>query len=198
MTTRKQQGQSSKGGQDAIALLIEDHKKVQKLFKEFERVKEEEEDEELKQQLVTLICAELTIHTQIEEEIFYPAARDAMDEQDLLDEAEVEHASAKTLIAQLSSMEVGDDLYDAKVIVLGEYIDHHIKEEHDELFPKVRKAKVDIEALGVEMMERKLELQEAMGLGEGEGGDEEEATTTSSTAKRGSRSKRNSGRESRA
>lgn len=197
MTTRKQQGQSSKGSQDAIALLIEDHKKVLKLFKEFEKLKEEE-DEERKQQLVTLICAELTIHTQIEEEIFYPAARDAMDEQDLLDEAEVEHAGAKTLIAQLSSMETGDDLYDAKVTVLGEYIEHHVKEEHDELFPKVRKAKVDIEALGVEMMERKMELQESMGLNEGGEEEDEENTSTASPAKRSSRSKRNSGRESRA
>lgn len=197
MTTRKQQGQSSKGSQDAIALLIEDHKKVLKLFKEFEKLKEEE-DEERKQQLVTLICAELTIHTQIEEEIFYPAARDAMDEQDILDEAEVEHAGAKTLIAQLSSMEPGDDLYDAKVTVLGEYIEHHVKEEHDELFPKVRKAKVDIEALGVEMMERKMELQESMGLNEGGEEEDEENTSTASPAKRSSRSKRNSGRESRA
>lgn len=197
MTTRKQQGQSSKGSQDAIALLIEDHKKVLKLFKEFEKLKEEEE-EERKQQLVTLICAELTIHAQIEEEIFYPAARDAINEQDILDEAEVEHAGAKALIAQLSSMEPGDDLYDAKVTVLGEYIEHHVKEEHDELFPKVRKAKVDIEALGVEMMERKMELQESMGLNEGGEEEDEENTSTASPAKRSSRSKRNSGRESRA
>lgn len=197
MTTRKQQGQSSKGSQDAIALLIEDHKKVLKLFKEFEKLKEEEE-EERKQQLVTLICAELTIHAQIEEEIFYPAARDAINEQDILDEAEVEHAGAKTLIAQLSSMEPGDDLYDAKVTVLGEYIEHHVKEEHDELFPKVRKAKVDIEALGVEMMERKMALQESMGLNEGGEEEDEENTSTASPAKRSSRSKRNSGRESRA
>lgn len=195
MTTRKQQGQSSKESQDAIALLIEDHKKVQKLFKEFEKLREEEDDE-LKQQLVTLICAELTIHTQIEEEIFYPAARDALEDQELLDEAEVEHASAKTLIAQLSSMEAGDDLYDAKVTVLGEYINHHIKEEHDELFPKVRKAKIDIDALGMEMMERKQELQDAMGLTE-EQDSEEEASASSSPAKRGTRSKRGSGRESR-
>lgn len=196
MTTRKQQGATAQG-QDAIALLTEDHKKVQKLFKDFEKLKEEE-DEERRQQLVTMICAELTIHAQIEEEIFYPAARDAVDDEDLLDEAEVEHASAKNLIAQLSSMEPGDELYDAKVTVLGEYVNHHVKEEQDELFPKVRKAKVDTKALGEQMMERKQELQEAMGLGE-MGEEDEEEGQSSMRAKRGTRSasKRNSGRESR-
>jgi len=198
MTTRKQQGATAQG-QDAIALLTEDHKKVQKLFKDFEKLKEEE-DEERRQQLVTMICAELTIHAQIEEEIFYPAARDAVDDEDLLDEAEVEHASAKSLIAQLSSMEPGDELYDAKVTVLGEYVNHHVKEEQDELFPKVRKAKVDIKALGEQMMERKQELQEAMGLGEeSEEGEEEGRGRSSVRTKRSTRSgsKRNSGRESR-
>src|SRR3569623_1956438 len=163
MTTRKQQGATAQG-QDAIALLTEDHKKVFLLFKDFEKLKEEE-DEERRQQRVTMICAELTIHAQIEEEIFYPAARDAVDDEDLLDEAEVEHASAKSLIAQLSSMEPGDELYAAKETVLGEYVNHHVKEEQDELFPKVRKAKVDIKALGEQMMERKQELPEAIRRG---------------------------------
>ncbi len=153
------------GAHDAIALLLEDHKKVQKLFKDFEKIKEEDSDDG-KQSLVKQICNELTIHTQVEEEIFYPAAREAIDEQDLLDEAEVEHASAKELIAQLQSMEADDELYDATVTVLGEYVNHHIKEEQDEMFPKVKKAKLDVQALGEEIMQRKQELQAEMGIAE--------------------------------
>jgi hemerythrin superfamily protein len=100
----------------------------------------------------------LTVHATIEEELFYPAARENSTEQDLLDEAEVEHASAKDLIAQIEGMDAGDELYDAKVKVLGEYIDHHVKEE-EELFPKVKRAKLDLEALGGELAARKQELQ---------------------------------------
>lgn len=159
MSTKKQ-SRSKSGAQDAIELLTEDHKKVQKLFREFEKMKEDEDDG--RQDLVKQICAELTIHALIEEEIFYPAAREGVKEQDLLDEAEVEHASAKALIAQLSSMESDDDLYDAKVKVLGEYVNHHIKEEQDELFPEAKKAKLDLEALGEQMMQRKQELESEM------------------------------------
>ena len=86
------------------------------------------------------ICVTLTVHATIEEELFYPAAREAEVETDLLDEAEVEHASAKDLIAQIEGMGPDDELYDAKVTVLGEYIDHHVKEEEGEMFPKCRKA----------------------------------------------------------
>lgn len=153
------------GANDAITLLMEDHKKVQKLFKDFEKIKENEGDDG-KQSLVKKICNELTIHTQVEEEIFYPAAREVIDEQDLLDEAEVEHASAKELIAQLESMEADDELYDATVTVLGEYVNHHIKEEQDEMFPKLKKAKLDVQTLGDEIMQRKQELQAEMGIAE--------------------------------
>lgn len=143
---------------NAIALLMEDHKKVKKLFSDFKKLKEDGDGDE-KANLVNMICTELTIHTQIEEEIFYPAVRDAIDDEDLMDEADEEHASAKTLIAQLESMEPEDDHYDAKVTVLGEYIDHHVKEEHDEMFPKVKKAKLDLVELGAQMLQRKHELQ---------------------------------------
>lgn len=156
----KQQTRSKSSAMDAITLLTEDHKRVQKLFRDFEKRKEDED--ESRQELVKQICAELTIHAEIEEELFYPAARDAIDEQDLLDEAEVEHTSAKNLIAQLSSMDLEDELYDAKVTVLGEYINHHVKEEQDELFPKVKKAKIDLKALGEQLMERKKELESEM------------------------------------
>jgi hemerythrin-like domain-containing protein len=144
--------------EDAITLLTADHAKVKKLFKEFEDLKEEDGSAEDKSALVTLICHELKVHTEIEEEIFYPAVRKAIDASDLMDEALVEHAGAKELIAQLEDMSPDDELYDAKVTVLGEQIQHHVKEEEGEMFPKARKAKVDGEALGVQMAARKAEL----------------------------------------
>ena len=115
--------------------------------------------------LAATICAELTIHTQVEEEIFYPAARDILDEEDLIDEAIVEHASAKDLIAQLVDMSPDDDLYDAKVKVLSELIEHHVEEEEEEMFPKLKKAKLDTASLGPKMAARKLQLVEELGVG---------------------------------
>jgi len=144
---------------DAISILTEDHKKVKKLFTEFKKLKEADGDDNEKAGLVNAICTALTIHTQIEEEIFYPAVRAALDEDDLMDEADEEHESAKALIGQLEAMEPGDDHYDAKVTVLGEYIDHHVKEEQDEMFPKVKKSKLDLVELGSEMLQRQQELQ---------------------------------------
>ena len=95
-----------------------------------------------------MICAELTAHATAEEEIFYPAARAAIDKVELIDEADIEHASAKDLIAQIEGSSPSDGHYDAKVKVLGEYIDHHVQEEEGEIFPKVRRAKVDTVATG--------------------------------------------------
>jgi hemerythrin superfamily protein len=149
--------------QDAIALLMADHKKVKKLFSDFDKLKEEGSDED-KAAIVDQICSELKIHTELEEEIFYPAVRKAIDDSDLMDEALVEHAGAKDLIAQLEDASPDDDLYDAKVTVLGEQIDHHVKEEEGDMFPKAKKAKVDTEALGATMLKRKMELMEKMGL----------------------------------
>ncbi len=143
---------------NAITMLTEDHAKVRKMFKQFEKAKDD--DAAQKEELVRQICAELTVHTQLEEEIFYPAAREALQEQDLLDEAEVEHASAKSLIEQLSGMQPEDDLYDAKVTVLGEYVEHHVKEEEKQLFPKVRKARLDLDEMADQMSARKSELME--------------------------------------
>jgi hemerythrin superfamily protein len=139
---------------DAIALLKADHAKVEKMFKEFDKLK----DVGKKEDLANAICFELKVHTTIEEEIFYPAAREVLSDGDMFDEAEVEHASAKDLIAQIESGSPADDKWDAKVKVLGEYIDHHVEEEHTEMFPKVRKAKLDLKALGREMLARKEEL----------------------------------------
>ena len=140
--------------QDALALLKEDHRKVEKLFKDFESAKGDGRKEKLARQ----ICMELTVHTTIEEEIFYPAC-DGKIEEDMLKEAYVEHDAAKLLIAEI---EAGsgktDDFFDAKVQVLGEQIDHHVKEEEDELFPKVRKADIDTNSLGEQLAARKQEL----------------------------------------
>jgi hemerythrin superfamily protein len=142
---------------DAIALLKDDHKKVKKLFKDFDKTKDKASDED-KEALVRQICMELTLHAQIEEEVFYPAVRKAIGDEPLLDEATVEHATAKDLIRQLESMSASDPLYDAKVTVLGEYIDHHVEEEQGEMFPKAKKAKLDMDALGKKLASRKRAL----------------------------------------
>jgi hemerythrin superfamily protein len=140
--------------QDAIALLKEDHRAVEKLFKDFEGAK----GDGRKQKLAQRICLELTVHTMIEEEIFYPAC-DGKVEGDLLKEAYVEHDEAKLLIAEIEAGDgQSDDFFDAKVQVLGEQIEHHVEEEEEELFPKVRKAEIDLEALGEQLAARKREL----------------------------------------
>ena len=150
--------------QDAIALLMADHKAVKALFKEFEQLTEQEDADEQKAALVEKICNELTVHAQLEEEIFYPVVREAIDDDSLMDEADVEHASAEDLIAQLEGMSPGDDQYDAKVVVLGEYINHHVEEEEGEMFVKARKSDVDTAALGMELAARKDELKSKLGI----------------------------------
>lgn len=162
----------AKAPQDAVALLIEDHKKVLKMFKDYARLMEQGADGGSKGTLCKQICDELTIHDRIEEELFYPAARAAIDDDDMMDEAEVEHAGARDLIGELETMEPGDDLYDAKVTVLGENIGHHAKEEQDEMFPAVKKTELDLQSLGEDILERKKELQAEMGLAAGGGKDE--------------------------
>ena len=143
--------------QDAIALLTADHKEAKAMFDKYETLGERAYA--AKKKLATEVCNALTVHTTIEEEIFYPALRTQGKElQDMLDEAEVEHAGAKDLIAQIGAMDPEDDLYDAKVKVLGEQVEHHVKEEEGEMFPKVRKTKLDLAALGEEMQARKDEL----------------------------------------
>lgn len=142
---------------DAIDLLTADHKSVKALFEKFKKLTEQEGAEDEKAEVVQRICSELTIHATIEEEIFYPAVREGIDDEDLMDEADVEHASAKDLIAQLESAGPEDDHYDAKVTVLGEMIDHHVKEEEGEMFPKARKA-IDVHEIGAELAARKAEL----------------------------------------
>ncbi|MEO6224535.1 MAG: hemerythrin domain-containing protein [Sphingomicrobium sp.] len=142
------------GTQDAIALLKEDHDKVAKLFKEFEAAKGDGRKEKLARQ----ICLELTVHTKIEEELFYPACEGKI-EEDMLKEAYVEHDAAKIMIAQIEAGDGDSDEYwDTKVKVLSEEIEHHVEEEEKDMFPKVRKADIDLDSLGEQMAARKKEL----------------------------------------
>src|SRR5687768_14342700 len=144
---------------DAINLLINDHEEVKDLFEQFEALTDRSKVS--KKRIADQICLALTLHTQIEEEIFYPAVQEVIDDDDLMDEAVVEHAAAKELIMQLQDMDPDDELYDAKVKVLSEQIEHHVTEEEEEMFPKVRKTDLDLDELGEEMMIRKEELEEA-------------------------------------
>ena len=148
-----------------------------------DKLKEEGGDEE-KSAIVDQICNELKIHTELEEEIFYPAVRKAIDDSDLMDEALVEHAGAKDLIAQLEDASPEDDLYDAKVTVLGEQIDHHVKEEEGSIFPKAKKAKVDTETLGSTMTKRKIALMDKMGMNAEEDASDDEDAKPAGAAKR--------------
>lgn len=159
---KEKQDKYSDTAMDAIAMLTADHKKVRGLFDELEKIKSKKTSSEKKNDLVLQICQELAIHTQLEEEIFYPAVREAIEDEDLMDEAEVEHACAKELIAQLEEMDAQDDLYDAKVTVLGEQIVHHVKEEEGDMFVKAKKSKVDTGELGAQMARRKKELLGAL------------------------------------
>jgi len=143
----------------AISLLKKDHREVAAWFDEYEQLEADAE----KLALFNKIALALKVHTMIEEEIFYPEERGDI-EDDMLDEAYVEHDGAKKLIAEIEAMKPADQYYDAKVKVLGEYIDHHVKEEENEIFPKVKSKKEELDALGQEMMARKVELMEELGL----------------------------------
>ena len=158
MMARAQPGKVRPPMSDALALLTRDHDEVKRMFKEYEGLKDR--SSAARQALAAQICNALTVHTQVEEELFYPAVRDALDDDDLMDEADVEHEAAKNLIAEIEEMNPDESHYDAKVKVLGEEIEHHVKEEEEKMFPKVRKTRLDLRALGVEMAERKAELEE--------------------------------------
>lgn len=149
---------------DAIGMLIADHKRVASLFAEFERLNNEGRDKD-KASVVREICQELTVHTQLEEELFYPAVRKAINDVDQMDEALVEHACAKQLIRQLKDAAPSDELYDAKVTVLREQIDHHVEEEEGSMFPKARYSGLDARKLGSLMLARKKQLFDAASAG---------------------------------
>ena len=148
------QKSSSKSGQDATMLLRADHKLVSGLFEEYENARSTSK----KQQLVAQICQELTVHAQVEEEIFYPAVKQALKDKELIPEAIVEHATLKDLISQIEGVEPDGEMFDAKVKVLSEYVQHHVKEEQNEIFPKAKASSLDMMALGAQIAERKEEL----------------------------------------
>ena len=152
------------GKQDALKLLAQDHREVEALFEKFEKAKGDDK----KEQIARRICTELKVHAMIEEEIFYPALEGKIDEDDLK-EAYVEHDGAKVLINDIEAGSPDSEFYDAKVKVLQEEIEHHVKEEekqHGNIFQQARAADVDLEALGEQMAARKAEL---MQLAETEG-----------------------------
>lgn len=143
---------------DAIDLLKQDHDRVEKAFKDFEKL--DRQDTEACRRLIASVCEELTVHSTLEEEIFYPAVREAIDDEDLMSEAAVEHETARMLIEQLQNMGPDDPNYFATFTVLGEYVRHHVKEEQGEMFPAARKAGLDLPGIGERMRQRKEELTE--------------------------------------
>jgi len=171
---------------DAIALLKQDHHAVDALFKEFESA-----DEDRQFQLAEQACQMLMVHAQIEEEILYPAASEALEDEEeleLVHEAAVEHASVRDLIAKLEDMVAGDETFRATVTVLAEYVRHHVKEEEGELFPKLKKTDLDLKTMGRQLAERKLALMDEMGI---------EAEVSPPTRKRAARSRKATGRTQR-
>lgn len=148
---------------DAIELLSTDHEDVRQLFAEYDELVADDADPEDRAALASEICDALTAHATAEEEIFYPAARGVLDADDLIDEAETEHASARTLIERIRGMEAGDDAYDATVRVLAEAVEHHVQEEEGELFPRVRESGLDLATLGEQIAARRDEVLSELG-----------------------------------
>ncbi len=156
----------TRSGKDACDLLDADHKAVKKMFKDYEDLtgSRARSAAQKKMELAHQICQELSVHAQIEEEIFYPALREVLKETDLLNEATVEHQGVKDLVAQIQGMAKADEMFDAKVKVLGEYVDHHVKEEKGDIFPKARAArKLDLVGLREQLEMRKEELMSQIG-----------------------------------
>ena len=156
-TAARKAARTRAGKDDAIKLLKADHKEVSEMVAKFENGRL---SKDRKVATARQICMALTVHAQIEEEIFYPAAREAVRSgEELLDEAEVEHGSIKELVSAIENASPDDDeLFDARVKVLGEYVKHHVKEEENELFPKLRKSDMDLEEVGAQLSARKKEL----------------------------------------
>lgn len=152
---------------EALQVLMDDHKEVKSLYERFQKLGEEDGEE--KDEIIEQTCRLLKAHTQVEEELFYPEVRDKIKEPSLIEEAAVEHQSAKDLIARLEGEDLEDEKRDAVFIVLCEYVQHHVQEEEKELFPQVRKADVDLEALGEDMVARRAELAGELEMGGEEG-----------------------------
>jgi hemerythrin superfamily protein len=164
-TARRRPGEPADGGApDAVKLLVSDHRAVKALFQEYQEQVDQGGEGDDREAIARQICMMLGVHAQLEEEIFYPAARAAIKDAEKVDEATVEHAAAKDLIAQIESAALSDELFDAKVKVLGEMIDHHVKEEESGMFPQARKSGMDLKRLGEQISRRKAELMAEMDL----------------------------------
>ncbi|WP_332814499.1 hemerythrin domain-containing protein [Ramlibacter sp.] len=144
---------------DALDQLDADHQALRRLFQDYRALAAAQAPEASRKALAERICLELTIHAKLEDELFYPPARAAIRAADLMDRAEVEHASVRDLVVQILSMDPHEDLYDAKVGVLGDYADHHFREEREAVFPRVRAGGLDLQLLGRRMAARRRELQ---------------------------------------
>ena len=153
-------GSAAGRDRDAVAFLTSQHREVEELFEQFEKLDDDAPPVEM-EPIVRMACEKLTVHATIEEEIFYPAAREEADADSLLNEAEVEHSTAKNLIETLDLMDAEDAMFAATFTVLSEYIKHHVKEEEGELFPKLRKSGMELEELGRALAAR---AQELMGV----------------------------------
>jgi iron-sulfur cluster repair protein YtfE (RIC family) len=147
---------------NAIDLLTADHRKVEMLFNEYDGLKDGNPEE--KYEVAKKVCGDLLIHMAIEEAIFYPAVREKVSDEEMVNEAEVEHDGAKDLIRQLGEIKPDDPMFDAKMKVLSEQIDHHVQEEESGMFPKARLSKLDINALGARLLEAKNEMRTRLGL----------------------------------
>ncbi|HEV8503040.1 MAG TPA: hemerythrin domain-containing protein [Casimicrobiaceae bacterium] len=154
MATRTKTPRKTAAPQEATAMLRADHRKVSGLFEQYEKARSTAK----KAALVATICNELKVHTQIEEEIFYPAVQAVLKDHELIPEANVEHGSVKALIAQVEGKTPDGDLFDARIKVMSEWVKHHVKEEQNEMFPRARKTRLDMRALGARMAARKAEL----------------------------------------
>src|SRR5678815_3972955 len=186
-------GRSTDAPRDAIALLKQDHRTVSALFEEFEKADDEEQST-----IAQRVCQLLTVHAQIEEEILYPQAKEAFggeeESEDLVNEAEVEHGTAKDLIARIEGMSSDDEHFKATVTVLGEYIKHHVKEEEGELFPQLKKTDLDLKELGSRLADRKFALMEQLGIEEQEPSQPRKRSAASRGAPRKSSSRRSASR----
>jgi len=188
---RTNRAESSRTLPLALEMLSADHRKVERLFAEYERMKEQEDESRVA--LAQRICTELTIHMQVEEDLFYPWLRENMDDTDMVAEALVEHASAKQLISEIMAAGAADEPYDAKVKVLSEYIKHHVKEEENEIFPEVASESEELDELGQELAARKAELMAEAGIE-----DEEEMPDVSAAGRpRSAQAQRDAARRSR-
>jgi hemerythrin superfamily protein len=143
---------------DAISILREDHRRIDDLFRQFDKTR----GDTLRGELAQRICIELLIHARVEEEIFYPALREAIEADELMNEADIEHDAAARLIAEIMRMRPGEGHYCARVRVLGDYVRHHVQHEQNRMFSMAREARLDMRALGARILERKKELQQGL------------------------------------